>query len=139
MHRVVLLLLTAGIAYGQGVTTATIYGKITSDSGEPLAGATVVARHEPSGTVYGATTRRNGEYTIPGMRVGGPYTIRVSIVGYQKQERGGIMLQLSQSLRQDFVLSAQDVQGKEVLVVAEQSRLLNASRTGAETAIDQRT
>jgi hypothetical protein len=139
MHRVVLLLLIAGIAYGQGVTTATIYGKVTAPSGEPLAGATVVARHEPSGTVYGATTRRNGEYTIPGMRVGGPYTIRVSIVGYQKQERGGIMLQLSQSLRQDFVLSAQDVQGKEVLVVAEQSRLLNASRTGAETAIDQRT
>jgi len=139
MHVVALVLLIAGIAYGQGVTTATIYGKVTTPSGEPLAGATVVARHEPSGTVYGATTRRNGEYTIPGMRVGGPYTLRVSIVGYQKQERGGIYLQLSQSLRQDFVVVAQDVQGKEVLVVAEQSRLLNASRTGAETAIDQRT
>lgn len=139
MHIVAFFLLITTITYGQGVTTATMYGKVIASSGEALAGATVLARHDPSGTVYSATTRRTGEYTIPGMRVGGPYTIRVSIVGYQSQERGGIYLQLSQSLRQDFILAAQDVQGKEVLVIAEQSRLLNASRTGAETAIDQRT
>jgi len=136
MRWIATFFLIAAVAYSQGVTTATIYGKITSSSGEPLAGVTVVARHDPSGTVYGATTRSNGEYTIPGMRVGGPYTLRASIVGYQSQERGGIYLQLSQSLRQDFILSPKDVEGREVVVVAEQSRLLNASRTGAGTAVD---
>ncbi len=139
MRWIATFFLIAAVAYSQGVTTATIYGKVTSASGEPLAGVTVVARHDPSGTVYGATTRSNGEYTIPGMRVGGPYTLRASIVGFQTQERGGIYLQLSQSLRQDFVLSPKDVEGKEVVVIAEQSRLLNASRTGAATAIDQQT
>ncbi|MCX7929376.1 MAG: carboxypeptidase regulatory-like domain-containing protein [Chlorobi bacterium] len=139
--RLVLLwfVFTAITASAQGVTTATIYGTIRSQQDEALAGATVVARHEPSGTVYGATTRNNGQYTIPGLRVGGPYTIRVSLVGYQKQERSGIYLQLSQSLRQDFALTPLDVQAKDVLVVAEQNALLNASRTGAATSIDQRT
>jgi hypothetical protein len=132
------LILATPLLWSQGVTTATLYGKVRSVSGEPLAGATIVARHDPSGTVYGATTRSNGEYTIPGLRVGGPYTLRVSLVGYQKQERSGIYLQLSQSLRQDFVLTPQDVQAKDVVVIAEQSPLLNASRTGAATSIDQR-
>ena len=60
------------VAYAQ-VTTSALSGKVVDGSGEPLAGAAVIAVHTPSGTTYGAVTNGDGLYTIQGMRTGGPY------------------------------------------------------------------
>ncbi len=72
--------LPAGLA-AQGVTTGGIGGIVTGAQKQPVAGASVIAIHEPSGTSYEATTRADGRYSIPAMRVGGPYTIQVVYVG----------------------------------------------------------
>src|SRR5215212_937423 len=72
---------TAGRAYAQGVTTGSIGGIVTNAQKQPVAGATVIAIHEPSGTSYEATTRADGRYSIPNMRVGGPYSIQVVYTG----------------------------------------------------------
>ena len=65
------------------VTTSGISGKVTAE-GELLIGATVQAVHEPSGTTYGTVTNADGRYSLQGMRTGGPYTVEVSYVGFQK-------------------------------------------------------
>ena len=72
------------VSYGQGSTTSSMSGKIIDEQNQPMAGATIVADHEPSGTVYGATTNNQGLYSIEGMRPGGPYKVEISFVGYQK-------------------------------------------------------
>ena len=72
--------LPAGLA-AQGVTTGGIGGVVTGAQNQPVAGASIIAIHEPSGTSYEATTRADGRYSIPAMRVGGPYTIQVVYVG----------------------------------------------------------
>ena len=51
MYFTMAALFITAIAFGQGVTTAAIGGKITDASGEPLPGASVVVTHVPSGTV----------------------------------------------------------------------------------------
>src|SRR5207249_8944266 len=76
----------------QGVTTAAIAGVVSDSSGGPLEGARVVAVHGPSGTAYAAVTRADGRFTIPGMRVGGPYRVSVTRVGYRREVQDQIQL-----------------------------------------------
>ena len=132
---VVLLVLVCNGAFAQGVTTAAINGKVTGTNGEALPGVNIIALHNPSGTTYGTSSRDNGSYTVPGLRVGGPYTVTASIVGYQKQERTGIYLQLSQTLDLNFSMTEEAVQAGEVVVTGERSSVFSASHTGAATNV----
>ena len=81
------LCLPFGLILGQGATTAALNGIITDQNGEPLPSATIIAVHVPSGTQYGTTSRTDGKYNILGLRVGGPYTVTVSYIGYESQEK----------------------------------------------------
>jgi Na+/phosphate symporter len=66
------MLLASSVA-AQGVTTAAFSGRVVDANGQAVYGANVIATHEPSGSVFGAVTRVDGRFNIPGMRVGGPY------------------------------------------------------------------
>lgn len=90
---VVMMLVMAFGASAQ-VTTSSINGTVTDESKEALVGATILARHTPSGTTYGATTNSNGRYNLQGMRTGGPYTIEISYIGYTKVVYEDVYLQL---------------------------------------------
>jgi hypothetical protein len=78
----ILLLLSSNLLFAQGVTTASINGFISDADGGALPGANVIALHEPSGTKYGAATRENGVYNLPNLKIGGPYKITVSYIGF---------------------------------------------------------
>ena len=85
-----LLALGAPTALAQGTTTAAIVGTVLDNTGQPLPGATVVAVHEPSGTSYRAATRGDGGYSLRGLRIGGPYTVTASFLGFRNQVQGGL-------------------------------------------------
>lgn len=116
----------------QGVSTsAAITGLITDSKGEPLPGANIIAVHIPSGTQYGVTSRTNGMYNLTGLRVGGPYEIAVSFVGYQKQTITVPILELGQSFSLDVKLFESSVEISGVTVIADRSSIINDSRTGS--------
>jgi len=119
----------------QGVTSASLNGTVVDEAGEPLPGANVVAVHQPSGTQYGVATRTDGRFTFPAVRVGGPYTVTVTFVGYQQVERTGLQLRLGQERSLQFQLVPQAQELDEVVVAGESDP--NADRTGATTAVDQ--
>jgi hypothetical protein len=135
----VLVLCSTIQLFSQGSTTAAIRGAVTDKSGHGLVGASVVAIHVPSGTQYGGSAREDGTYNLANMKVGGPYTLKVSYVGYSKQEQTGIFLQLSQTLAFDFQLAEEAIQGSEVVVRGERSPVFNSERTGASTAVTRQT
>ncbi|HEX4852491.1 MAG TPA: carboxypeptidase-like regulatory domain-containing protein, partial [Puia sp.] len=60
-------------------TTSEILGTI-SDGKVGLSGATVTALHQPTGTQYGTTTRKDGRYNLANLKIGGPYLITVTYV-----------------------------------------------------------
>lgn len=91
-------------AFAQGVTTSSMFGKITDQSGEALIGANILAIHTPSGTTYGVATNLDGFYRIPNMRVGGPYRVTVTYTGYGDQELNNLFLRLGETQRRNFEL-----------------------------------
>jgi hypothetical protein len=117
------------------ITTASMYGIVTDKSGHALVGASVRATHVPSGTQYGISTRDDGRFNLQGLRVGGPYTVRVTYVGYRPQELNNITLLLGQSMRLDFPMVEEAVQVGEVQVVAERNSIMSAAKTGASMSI----
>jgi len=133
------LLLSAFITYAQ-VTTSSMTGTVKDDKGENLIGATVKATHLPSGTVYGTTTQADGRFTIPGMRVGGPYRMEVSYIGYEPQQQDGITLTLGQAYIINPVLTTSGQQ-LETITVTGSSRedRFNSNKTGAATNISRNT
>ena len=101
------------------VTTSAISGKVLDETKAPVIGATVVAIHEPSGTLYGAVTNVDGRYTIQGMRTGGPYKIEISYVGYNKTAFTGISLELGNTLSLNAEMKPSSELLDEVVVVAD--------------------
>jgi hypothetical protein len=142
LSRVVLILTLSlaglgGFAAGadaQGVTTASIAGIVTDAQGQPMPGVSVVAVHQPSGSTYDAVTRADGRFTIPGLRVGGPYEVTASLSGFQTQVRSSVNLSLGVASDIDFVLGLAAVQ-ETVTVTAVADPVFSSTRTGAATAI----
>ena len=131
------LSLSISSVFAQGVTTASMNGLVTDSDGSPLPGANIMAIHVPSGTQYGAATLNNGRFLLQNIRIGGPYKVTVSYVGFQSQSKENIHLALGQNVRVSFKLSDESVGISEVVVSAEQDDDLNADRTGAATNISK--
>lgn len=130
-----LLLAVPQLIFAQGLTTASISGTVKDSMGRPVPGATVIVLNIPSGTKYGNSTQLDGRFYISGLRVGGPYTVTVSDVGYRTQEVRKIELEIGQNLELNFSLKQQAVSEKGVEVVAEGHGLMNTNRTGAATVV----
>ena len=129
------LLMSFGLTYSQGVTTSGLSGKVVSNKGESLPGALVVSVHSPSGTKYSAVTNNEGRYFIPNMRVGGPYNLSVSFIGYTAFQSSEIMLSLGLTTNINVELKEETLGIDEVVVVGEKNPVFSSERTGASTGI----
>lgn len=119
------------------VTTASVVGTVRDAAGAPKEGARVVAVHGPSGTTYQATSRADGRFTMPGMRVGGPYTIRAMLLGNEPDVKQAIFLTLGVATELNFQLKTAAVQLAEIRVTGESETIFSSERTGAATAVQR--
>jgi hypothetical protein len=117
-------------------TTSQILGTVTGDQG-PLAGATVTALHTPTGTRYTTTTRKDGRFNLPNVRVGGPYVLTISFVGFKEEKQDNINLVVGQDFTADFKMAAESKQLTEVVVAGsrQQNKIFNNSRTGSQEIV----
>lgn len=123
--------------YGQGVTTSSMSGKVTDSNGEALTAANIVAIHLPSGTQYGTITRDDGNWDIRNMRIGGPYEITVSYVGFNEEKQSDVYLNLNQTYEVQFVL-VESIETLMEVTVTTGSKYINSDLTGSMTAIEKR-
>lgn len=126
----VAFLLTGLTTFAQ-VTTSTITGLVADSNGEGLIGATVVATHVPSGTRYGSATNALGRYTLPAVRVGGPFTVTISYTGFEPETRENVYTSLGTAANVDFVMRESGTALEEVVVTATRNDIFSSDRTGA--------
>ncbi len=122
--------------HAQGVTSGGITGTVKAANGGVVAGAKIIAIHIPTGTRFGANAKANGTFTINNVRVGGPYTIKATAVGYGESSLSGQFVKLGQNLKITMALSEKAVATDEITVTA-QKGVFGASRTGAQTNISK--
>jgi hypothetical protein len=127
--------------FAQGVTTGQIAGIVVDAQKQPVAGANIIAIHEPSGSTYEATTRADGRFSIPNMRVGGPYTVTVAYTGtgtsaFEPQTRTDVVVNLGVGTDLNF-----EVQGitvtETITVTAVSDTVFSSARTGAATSVSR--
>lgn len=123
----------------QGVTTAAMNGIIKNDMGETLPGASVKAVHQPTGTTYGTVTRDDGRYNLPNMKVGGPYTITVSFVGYENYVAENVYLTLGQDFGLNAELKTAGIALQPVEISGSRSDIINGDRMGPQTKVNEAT
>jgi Carboxypeptidase regulatory-like domain len=148
MKHLIRFLLTAfaivvlATAASAQVTTGSLNGVVVDQQKQPVSGASVVAIHLPSGTTYEGKTRADGRFSIPGMRVGGPYTVTVAYelsgggsgTAFEPQTQENVMVNLGVSTDLEFVVIPIAV-AEAVTVTARSDTVFSSNRTGAATAL----
>jgi len=123
-------------ASAQGVTTSGLTGIVKDPQDAVIPGVTVTAVHQPSSTTYEAVTQTDGRYFIPGMRVGGPYTVTATLSGFRTQIQNDITLNLGVVQDVSFKLELATI-SEDVIVIGATSPIFASTRTGASTSVSR--
>jgi hypothetical protein len=103
-----------------------------------VAGATITAVHQPTGTKYVTTSRQDGRYNLTNLKIGGPYLLQVSYVGMKTEKQDDITLSLGQTYKANFSLSDANSNLKDVVVTsARQDKVFNNARTGSQETFNR--
>lgn len=133
-----LLFFTVFTAFSQ-VTTSNIKGLVLDENSVPLPGANVLAIHNPTGTKYGAATNFDGRFNLLNLRVGGPYTITISYVGYKEQIYDDVYLSLGITKNIDISMVIDSAELETVVIQGTGGTgTFGSDRTGAETSVGRR-
>ncbi len=135
---VLLLLILPGAAAQAQETTSEIRGRISDEANKTISKATITAIHVPTGTKYVTTSRADGNYNLANLRIGGPYIITTTSVGYAEQKQENIFLALGQEYNGNFqlVTDAKALTGV-VVTATRQDKVFNNNRTGSQEVISR--
>jgi len=96
-------------------TSSGISGKIVGPQGAPAAGTVITITHIPSGSTKTTTVNETGQFSAKGLRVGGPYSVKVDSDKFQDTTVNDLFLTLGESYSLDLSLDSE--QSIESIVV----------------------
>lgn len=133
-----LLLLCLGTfcVYGQSqISTGTIEGTVSDQSGAVIPGARVVLKHVSTGIARTTTTNQEGRFLAPLLQVGN-YEVSVAAQGFGTVVRTGVTLALSQTIEANITMKVANV--GETVTITEEAPLVETSRVAATTLVNER-
>lgn len=132
--QTILLILISGYSFAQ-VTTSNISGTIVDASKKAIEGATITVIHQPSGTKYTTTSNRVGAYDFLNIRIGGPYKLVASSVGYRQFEQMDIFAPLGTTSNVDFKMDFNTSSLENIVITGERNSIINSKSNGTSVTI----
>lgn len=127
-------------AYKRVIDTKTTYtksdaggidGKLVNEKGEPIPFASIAAFE--GGILKGqAKTNFKGNYKIKPLNVG-MYTLKISCIGYQKQEVQGIEVRSKRSTTQNLVMRRSNSKKLQAVRIVSSPKIIDATDPGGQT------
>jgi outer membrane receptor for ferrienterochelin and colicin len=122
-------------------TASSLSGRVLDPAGQPVAGATVEVVHIPSGTSRTVVTDAEGRYSVPGLRVGGPFEVKASGDAGAHVEQAEVYLKLAEETSLNLTLApatAQELTGVTVTAAAPGAIFQPDYKGGITTNVSQR-
>jgi hypothetical protein len=102
------LVLGASFTASAQQTTATVVGNVTDTTGAVVEGAAVTIKNTATNAKRSTVTDGSGQYSLPALPAG-HYSLGVEKTGFQAQHVTSIILEASQTARQDFKIAPGEV------------------------------
>jgi len=116
-------------------TSSSIKGNITGPMGNPAPGTEITLKHLPTGAVKTITVNSAGQFTLSGLRVGGPYEITLDSDKFQDTKVSDVYLTLGEPLNFNYALEEQN--NIEVIQVsASQMSITEFGKMGPSATFD---
>lgn len=132
---ILVLVFIHSLAFGQ-ITSSEIKGQVNDKQFNPIPEALVQVTHEPTGTVSNLRADENGNYFLPNLKPGGPYTVSVKMSSFTDFVEKNVYLVLGEVKLLDVVLRSDVTDLGEVVVVIDKNDAFSDKRKGAETNIN---
>ena len=129
------LVALAPAAFAQ-TTTGTLTGAAIATDGSALPGVSIEAVHTPTGTRYDTVTGGDGRFTIPNVRVGGPYRITGTLEGFRTFEASNIQVALGTPTEVTVRMALAAV-SEAIVVTATADDIINPNRTGSTSQVSE--
>ena len=97
-------------------TSSSLSGRVTNEKNEIVAGATIKLVHVPTGSAATFQSNAKGLFVAPNLKPGGPYSIKISSVGFKDQEFNDVTLTLGANPDVNIVLVSKVNQLTDVVV-----------------------
>ncbi len=91
-------------SYAQLATRTSLVGTVEDSSGKVIVGAKITAVNAGTLDTYSTATNQDGNYRIDFVR-NGTYTVSAESPGFSKSQRTGSIVDVNQTVRNDFTLS----------------------------------
>ena len=113
---VLLLFLVVPMAAMAQQTTSSLRVSVLTPDGTPSTNASIVVTDNRTGSSRTATVTSAGSLTLTGLRIGGPYTVKASAVGYSDQTVTDVYVRLGDTFFLPMQLGLSDME--EVIVTS---------------------
>ena len=104
----------------------------------PIQGANIIIEFPEAGIKQLLMTKSDGRFTMPNLRVGGPYKVSVTHISHEPTSNDNVFLELGLNNTVDFTLKATVQNLNAVTVTSVKSNIFDNKRTGASTNIGSR-
>ena len=135
LNSAAFVLLLGIVAEAQQMTTGTIQGTISDQSGAVIPGVTVKIRNLDTGLVRELVTDDSGRFSSFLLPVG-RYDVEASLAGFKPIQQSGRTLTLGQTMDLRVTLTVAGLQSS--VTVDAEAPVIDVTRTGPSTLVDQR-